>query len=165
VPGGTQPTPGNDGPNPVRVVRGQPESQRAAHRVSDHVGLLDLERVEQAYHVLDELETVFLRVMRLVAAPVASLVQRDHPVCLRQRVQKAREAPIHLGAEREAVEEDHSVALTRIEIPDAYAVRVEEPLCRVRLLPDQPVRDAEHGEHRHRDPQALRRLPISPQER
>ena len=99
----------------------------ASHRVAVDVGLLDLEVVHEFDHVAGHPRSVFLRIVRLVALPVAAAIDGNDPVLCGQGFGHAVGKPVSAGRARIAVDEHDGLRLSpiacRLRCSGFYAVR------------------------------------------
>src|SRR5215469_13396088 len=86
--------------------------------------------VEQADGVLNRLLAVPLRVVRLAATAVPSVVVGYDTVILSQRLNDARCAPLHVNARAQAVNQQDRLALSLDEIANRHAVGTEKTALR-----------------------------------
>jgi hypothetical protein len=86
---------------------------------------VDVQRVHQAQHVVDHLEPVLRRVMRLAALPVATEIERHDAVGLAQCVEEPAVDPGRTHAEDETVQQDDGFALASNHVVNVHAVRIE----------------------------------------
>ena len=69
---------------------GQFHGDHAAHRIADHVGLFDLEMIQQADHVLGHFHAVGPFGFRLARVPVPAHVRGDDQVVFGKRFDNSR---------------------------------------------------------------------------
>src|SRR5262249_45659871 len=116
-----------DAEDALGAGRGHLPGDECPSRIADQMRALELEVVEQAYHVGRHLRAVFLHVARLVALAVPAAIQSDdlEPFqTLQFGVAGLIPAP-HAGIAHPAVDEENGFALPLRDIPNLYAVRVE----------------------------------------
>ena len=89
------------------------------------MGLLDLEMIEQPHRVLDHFGAILLDLGGFAAFAVAAKIQGDDAMVFRQSLDNARQAPLKLSVDSEAVNQQHRLALALKVVVDFDAVGVE----------------------------------------
>ena len=89
------------------------------------MSFVEAQVVHQAQHVVDHLETVALRVVRLTARAVAAQVDRDDAVRPAQLIEESAVDPSRTDAEDEAVQQDYGLAFAGNHVANAHAVGIE----------------------------------------
>src|SRR3989441_1055397 len=105
----------------LRVAQAEVERRVAAHRKAAHMGLRDLQGVQETANVVRGLVLrVGLRILRHVRRRVATRVEGDRAIAAREEAPLEVPAPVVAG---ELVDEDERQALARFLVVEIDAVR------------------------------------------
>src|SRR3954454_11238133 len=109
--------------DPLRLLDREPEADRAAPVLHDERDALQVELAHETRHRLDvAVVGVPLRLRRLVGAPEPEVVRRDAP---RDPLERRDHRPVEKRPRRLAVQEQHRVTVSLVDVVHAQPVLVE----------------------------------------